>query len=187
MNASLVVWLVPMFGVLALALSAFNALFWPRGRHDGDPARLGRTSVCIPARNEAASIAACVKAALALDPFEVVVVDDGSTDATPDLLQAIAATDPRLRVVRVDEPLPRGWVGKPRACAKLVEHAGGDSLLFLDADVVADLICAALLDETPARQQALEETALLARLRRANDALASLLLRTMPDEATVLH
>ncbi len=60
-------------------------------------------------------------------------------------------------------------------------------LRLADADVVADLICAALLDETPARQQALEETALLARLRRANDALASLLLRTMPDEATVLH
>ena len=60
-------------------------------------------------------------------------------------------------------------------------------LRLADADVVADLISAALLDETAARQQALEDTALLSRLRRANDALASLLLRTLPDEATILH
>ena len=60
-------------------------------------------------------------------------------------------------------------------------------LRLADADVVADLVCAALLDETPARQQALEETSLLARLRHANDALASLLLRTLPDETTLLH
>jgi Lon protease-like protein len=60
-------------------------------------------------------------------------------------------------------------------------------LRLADADVVADLICAALLEDTAARQQALEETALLSRLHQANDALASLLLRTLPDEATVLH
>jgi chlorobactene glucosyltransferase len=131
-------WLIPALGLLALGLSAFNAVFWPRGRVQGDRARLGRLSVCIPARNEAASIGACVEAALALEPLEVIVVDDGSTDATPEILAAVAARDPRLRVVRVDEPLPAGWVGKPRACARLAEQARGDSLLFLDADVIAD-------------------------------------------------
>jgi chlorobactene glucosyltransferase len=143
MDPSFLVWLVPALGVFALGLSAFNALVWPRGRPDGERARLGRLSVCIPARNEAASIAACVKSALAMDPFEVVVVDDGSTDATPAILGELAARDPRLRVIRIDEPLPSGWVGKPRACARLVEHARGDSLLFLDADVVADASLAA--------------------------------------------
>jgi glycosyltransferase involved in cell wall biosynthesis len=138
MSSSLFVWSVPLLGVVALALTTFNALFWPRGRKDGARSVLGRVSVCIPARNEALSIRACVEAALALDPFEVVVVDDGSSDATPAILRELAARDERLRVVRVDEPLPAGWVGKPRACARLVEHARGDSLLFLDADVVAD-------------------------------------------------
>jgi Lon protease-like protein len=60
-------------------------------------------------------------------------------------------------------------------------------LRLADADVVADLVCAALLDEIPARQRALEETALLARLKLANDALATLLLRSLPDQGTLPH
>ncbi|MBM4281093.1 MAG: ATP-dependent protease [Deltaproteobacteria bacterium] len=60
-------------------------------------------------------------------------------------------------------------------------------LRLADAEVVSDLVCAALLDETPARQRALEETNLVARLKLANDALATLLLRTLPDDSTVLH
>jgi chlorobactene glucosyltransferase len=67
----------------------------------------------------------------------VIVVDDGSTDATPAILDDLRRAHTALRVVRVDEALPAGWVGKPRACARLAREATGDSLLFLDADVVA--------------------------------------------------
>jgi chlorobactene glucosyltransferase len=138
-HPGLLVWLLPLPALLALALTTFNALFWPRGRR-GAPDVLGRVSVCIPARNEAVSIRACVEAARRLGAAEVVVVDDGSTDATPAILDELARTPSTtpLRVVRVDEPLDPGWVGKPRACARLTAVATGDSLLFLDADVVAD-------------------------------------------------
>ena len=98
--------------------------------------------VVIPARNEAANIERCVTAVLAdQDPrIRVVVVDDGSTDATPDILARLAAAHVRLQVVTSpDEPLPPGWLGKPRACQlggdAAIVHAP-DHLLFLDADVV---------------------------------------------------
>jgi glycosyltransferase involved in cell wall biosynthesis len=91
--------------------------------------------VCIPARNEEATIGPCVRAALASQPavHEVVVYDDASTDRTPDILAEIAAEDPRLRIVR-GNGLPDGWVGKPHACHQLSRHADGDVLLFVDAD-----------------------------------------------------
>ncbi len=67
------------------------------------------------------------------------------------------------------------------------DSLGDLPLRLADADVVSDLVCAALLDETAARQRALEQTDLLARLKMANEALATLLLRTLPDESTMLH
>ena len=114
--------------------TAANLLTWPEGRPE--PAATGlRVSVCIPARDEEATIGGCVRAALASLPaaHEVIVFDDASTDATPDILAAIARDEPRLRVVR-GTGLPDGWVGKPHACHQLSLHAEGDLLLFVDAD-----------------------------------------------------
>jgi glycosyltransferase involved in cell wall biosynthesis len=66
---------------------------------------------------------------------EVVVLDDGSTDATPRLLASLGAECPRLRVVS-GQPLPAGWAGKAWACWQLAsEHARHEWLLFVDADV----------------------------------------------------
>ncbi|GAC1399468.1 MAG: glycosyltransferase family 2 protein [Vulcanimicrobiaceae bacterium] len=94
-------------------------------------------SIVVPARDEARSIEACVRSLLAqtwLD-FEVVVVDDRSTDATPHILERLAREDARLRVV-CGEPLPAGWIGKPWALAQGERHARGAWLLFTDADSV---------------------------------------------------
>ena len=115
--------------------TAFNLLTWPEGAA-GSTAVNQTVSVCIPARNEEATIGACVEAALASTPpvLEVIVYDDASTDQTPDILAGIAARDARLRVVRGDG-LPDGWVGKPHACHQLARHARGEVLLFVDADV----------------------------------------------------
>jgi glycosyltransferase involved in cell wall biosynthesis len=67
-----------------------------------------------------------------------VVLDDGSTDATPRLLASLRAECPRLRVVG-GQPLPSGWAGKAWACWQLgSEHARHDWLLFVDADVRLD-------------------------------------------------
>jgi glycosyltransferase involved in cell wall biosynthesis len=94
-------------------------------------------SILIPARNEEANIEGAVRAACAQThrKVEVVVLDDGSTDATPRLLAALRAECPRLRVA-AGQPLPAGWAGKAWACWQLAaEHARHDWLLFVDADV----------------------------------------------------
>ncbi|MBX5451105.1 glycosyltransferase [Thermogemmatispora sp.] len=94
-----------------------------------------RVSVILPVRNEEANIDTCLASLLAQDypDFEVIVIDDGSTDATPARLAAWQQRDPRLRVQRVDE-LPAGWAGKAHALHTGATLAHGDWLLFTDAD-----------------------------------------------------
>lgn len=132
------VWWVPavLAGVAAI-MTLFNLWTWPRGQ--GVATFEGRVSVLIPARNEEASIGACVDSVLGqTHPLhEVLVLDDGSTDATPALLAVRAARDPRLRVL-AGSGLPDGWVGKPHACHQLARAASGELLVYIDADVVLD-------------------------------------------------
>jgi hypothetical protein len=126
---------------LALALATFPAtmgvinLFLVRPP-TGSPQPGTLVSILIPARNEAANIAACVGAALASTgvAVEVVVMDDGSTDRTAEIVAGIAACDARVRL-QAAPPLPSGWTGKVHACARLAEAARGTHLLFIDADV----------------------------------------------------
>ncbi len=97
----------------------------------------GRLSVLLPVRDEAAHVTACLAAVLAstdVPDLEVLVLDDGSTDGTGDLARAVAAGDPRVRVL-VGTPPPPGWLGKPWACARLADAADGEVLAFVDADV----------------------------------------------------
>lgn len=92
-------------------------------------------SICIPARNEEQNIRACVEAALTQDypNFEVIVLDDRSTDATPRILADLAARDSRLRLISGSE-LPPGWIGKPHALRQASAAARGAWLCFIDAD-----------------------------------------------------
>jgi len=96
-------------------------------------------SILIPARDEEGYIARVVESALASRgvDLEVVVMDDHSTDRTVEIVQAIEARDPRVRVEPAP-PLPEGWAGKQHACHALAESARGAVLLFVDADVVLD-------------------------------------------------
>jgi glycosyltransferase involved in cell wall biosynthesis len=94
-------------------------------------------SVLIPARNEATHIEAAVRSACAQTGAapEVVVLDDGSTDGTTEILARLVDELPALRVVR-GAPLPPGWAGKAWACWQLgSEHARHEWLLFADSDV----------------------------------------------------
>jgi chlorobactene glucosyltransferase len=100
------------------------------------PERYPRASILVPARDEERGIEQCVRSLLAQTypgEFELRVLDDGSTDATPGILARLAAEDARLQVTQ-GEPLPDGWLGKPWACAQLEKAASGEVLLFTDAD-----------------------------------------------------
>jgi chlorobactene glucosyltransferase len=100
---------------------------------DAAPRRRGTVSIVIAARNEEQDLPATLDALLAQDypDLEIVVVEDGSTDRTREVIDARA---PRVR--RVDPPaLPKGWVGKNWACWTGARASTGDWLLFLDADV----------------------------------------------------
>jgi chlorobactene glucosyltransferase len=95
-------------------------------------------SVLVPARNEALNIERCVRSLLQQNyaPFEILVLDDGSTDATFELLQTLAGeSNERLRIL-TGEPLPEGWHGKAWACDQLGRQAKGELLLFTDADTM---------------------------------------------------
>jgi len=97
-------------------------------------------SVLVPARNEEGRIlATSLRSALAQDyeNFEVVAVDDRSTDATVFIMRSIAAEDARLRVVEGRE-LPEGWLGKPYALQQALEAARGEWVLATDADMLFD-------------------------------------------------
>jgi len=95
-------------------------------------------SVCIPARNEERNIRTCVEAMLSQDypNLEVIVLDDRSSDATPQILADIASRDSRLHYISGSE-LPKGWVGKPFALFQASAFARGEWLCFMDADTFA--------------------------------------------------
>lgn len=96
-----------------------------------------RVSILVPARNEERCIGPCIASLLAQDypNFELIVLDDQSSDATPQLLAELGLRpeDPHRRVIR-GQPLPDGWVGKNWACDQLAQAASGEFLFFTDAD-----------------------------------------------------
>jgi dolichol-phosphate mannosyltransferase len=90
-------------------------------------------SVCAPVFNEEALVEEFHRrATAALDglPYELIIVNDGSTDSTPEKLDALAAVDPRLRVVH----LSRNF-GHQAALTAGLEHARGNAVAMLDADL----------------------------------------------------
>ncbi len=96
-------------------------------------------SIIVPARNEERNIRRCVESLLEqdYDNYEVIVVDDGSTDGTPRILDELVAShahSDRLYVLRLRDELPQGWAGKPHAIHKGTQEAHGEWLLFTDAD-----------------------------------------------------
>lgn len=102
----------------------------------GDP-NGPRVSVIVAARDEGPHIERALQSVLAQQygSFEVVAIDDRSTDDTGPILDRMAANEPRLRVIHVAE-LPPNWLGKNHALHLGAATASGEYLLFTDADVV---------------------------------------------------
>jgi glycosyltransferase involved in cell wall biosynthesis len=99
-----------------------------------DPA-LGRlaVSVVVPARNEEACLGACLQSLVEQRgiSFEIIVVDDGSTDRTRQIAESFA----EIRVIN-PPPLPPNWTGKNNAVTSGAKVSRGEWLLFTDADTV---------------------------------------------------
>jgi len=96
-----------------------------------------RLSVCVPARNEERGIEACLQSLLNQDypNFEVIAIDDHSTDSTCRIMKTLAQEDLRLKVLNGAD-LPEDWLGKPFALHQAFKVAKGEYLLFTDADPV---------------------------------------------------
>src|ERR1700739_4488983 len=97
------------------------------------PLATPQVSVIVPARNEEASLGSCLQSLISQTglPFEIIVVNDDSTDRTAE----IAASFAGVRVIEAG-PLPPGWTGKNNAVTAGARAARGSRLLFTDADTV---------------------------------------------------
>lgn len=126
--------IVFFFLILRFAVTLFNFISDPKLRkvnrmhHD-------MVSILIPARNEEANILALLQSIKQQDyqDYEVIVLDDDSSDQTYAICQSFADSHSRFRVIK-GQPLQQGWLGKTFACHQLAQAAKGKYLLFLDAD-----------------------------------------------------
>jgi GT2 family glycosyltransferase len=120
----------------ALGLPRIANLLLPQ--HNLTPTSHPSITVIVPARDEAADIAATLHSLLAQDypNLQIIAINDRSTDRTGEIITTLAAQHPaKFRALHVTE-LPEGWLGKTHAMALAARQAPTDYLLFTDADVL---------------------------------------------------
>ncbi|MGN9808718.1 glycosyltransferase [Micromonospora sp. BQ11] len=133
--------LVLLLGVTVLTgHTVVNAGRWLRRLTDRPVEVTEPVAVLLPLRDEAARVTPCLEALLAqrgVPALRIVVLDDGSTDGTADVVRAVVGDDPRVTLLTGVAP-PPGWLGKPHACWQLATRAdpAATALVFVDADVV---------------------------------------------------
>jgi glycosyltransferase involved in cell wall biosynthesis len=123
---------VAAYHVVKLAGLAVNLVAFPTLTAGSSAPGRPRTSILVPARNEAGRLPDTLPGLLAQPADEVLVLDDQSSDGTADVVSGF--TEPRLRLIQGTAP-PPGWIGKNWACHQLATAATGDLLVFCDADV----------------------------------------------------
>jgi glycosyltransferase involved in cell wall biosynthesis len=131
----IVIYITFLFLVLRFVVTLFNFISDPKLRRVNKQ-YTDLVSILIPARNEEGNILTLLISILEQDypDYEVIVLDDGSSDRTYELCEGFASRYPAFRVIKGGE-LPSGWLGKNYACSQLAKEANGGLLLFLDADV----------------------------------------------------
>jgi chlorobactene glucosyltransferase len=134
-------WIEMVSCVVALVVTGNTIANLSAFRRLTDFASLGTetpfVSVLVPARNEERSIAACLESLVRqqYDHYEIIVLDDGSTDQTAAIARAFIGWCHSVRI-ETGRTLPPGWFGKAFACDRLAKLACGDLLIFTDADTV---------------------------------------------------
>ena len=95
--------------------------------HASDP-----VSILVPVRNEAAVLDGFIVNVLASQDvdFELVVLNDASTDSSAHIISEWSQRDSRVRLIH-GKPLPNGWCGKQHACHQLAEAAHNNILVFI--------------------------------------------------------
>jgi glycosyltransferase involved in cell wall biosynthesis len=125
-----------LLSFLALLLTIFNALtIWrPRSKSENIEESV---SILIPMRNEARNVIqllANLSQVKDIERYELIAINDGSTDNTRALLSESKELLPQLQILE-GKTLPPGWLGKPHALHQLFNQSKSHYLLFLDADV----------------------------------------------------
>lgn len=124
---------------LALLLTIFNAVtIWrPDKKGENGENDQGSVSILVPMRNEERNILQLIEnlsQVKDIGKYEVIIIDDGSTDKTRSLLEQEKEVLPQLQILD-GKILPPDWLGKPHALEQLFKKSTSEYLLFLDADV----------------------------------------------------
>ncbi len=125
-------------GLYFFSLALINMLWMKRETKTADLTEGPFVSVLVPARDEEIHIGPCVESLMnqTYKNYEVLVIDDNSTDKTGEILTSIKKRFPDKLHIYNGKPLEEGWRGKPFALKQLCEHAKGEYFLFTDADTV---------------------------------------------------
>lgn len=132
--------LLPLYHLFTLVVLVRN-IQWMHPKEWGKLEHLTANnafSICIPARNEAYSIAACLNSLLEATknaPVTIWVLDDNSEDNTSAIVTDIALNNPKVNLIK-GKVLPDGWRGKNWACFQLASQVTTDYMVFIDADVI---------------------------------------------------
>jgi chlorobactene glucosyltransferase len=122
-----------------LLLSISNIVWLRMSSHRPRITRGRMVSILVPARDEEKNIARCLDSLLqqTYTNYEIVVLDDQSTDRTWEILSTCQRENPgKVRIVKGEPLSESGWCGKPHAMHQLSRHARGEYLLFTDADTI---------------------------------------------------
>jgi chlorobactene glucosyltransferase len=141
---TIILWLIAFAWLISLGLTLYGLTrqkpLLPTNRLRASAGKAPLVSVLVPARNEEDRVLAdCIRSILAqnYEHFEVIAVNDRSTDLTAAILKTLASSNQRLRVIEGEEP-PAGWLGKPWAMQQALKHARGEWILATDADMIFD-------------------------------------------------
>lgn len=130
--------IMSIMAVYALTISLMNVIsmtVMDHRSHKQD--KRPKVSVLVPARNEHDHIEKCVRSLMAQNypDYEILVLDDKSTDDTAAIVERLQKEDSRITLIHGD-PLPEGWKGKNHAIQQMLPYATGEYLLLTDADTI---------------------------------------------------